>query len=121
MSATDLGHFFSYCLASYFRRWRIRRGYRNDKVTNLVQTLSHFPYFKLTMIGIIFIISCYFLRIPFQYSCAPDWKALDSFGRFYNWYLMTCGFFVPTTIVLVSNVLIMNASRKVKSIDKMKK
>ena len=45
MSATDLGHFFSYCLASYFRRWRIRRGYRNDKVTNLVQTLSHFPYF----------------------------------------------------------------------------
>ena len=48
-----------------------------------------------------------------QISCAPDWKAVDTFGRFYNWYLMTCGFFVPTTIVLLSNLMIMNASRQV--------
>ena len=54
-----------------------------------------------------------FLIFKYLYSCAPDWKAVDTFGRFYNWYLLTCGFFVPTTIVLVANVIIMNVSRRV--------
>ena len=46
-------------------------------------------------------------------SCAPNWSSIDKFSLFYNWYLMTLGFFVPTTILIVSNVLVFHKSRKV--------
>ena len=46
-------------------------------------------------------------------SCAPNWSSIDKFSLFYNWYLMTLGFFIPTTTVIVSNILVFNKSRKV--------
>ena len=49
----------------------------------------------------------------FNISCAPDWSAVDGLGLFYNWYLMILGFFVPTTIVLISNVAVLCISKKV--------
>ena len=53
-------------------------------------------------------------KLCFQFpSCAPNWSSMDKFSLFYNWYLMTFGFFVPTSVVIVSNILVFNKSRKV--------
>ena len=48
-----------------------------------------------------------------SYSCAPDWSAIDTFGLFYNWYLMALGFFLPTVVVVTSNICVFYVSRKV--------
>ena len=38
-----------------------------------------------------------------MYSCAPEWSAMHGFSIFYNWYVMTLGFFITTVIVVGSN------------------
>jgi len=45
-------------------------------------------------------------------SCGPNWPSVDIFSLFYNWYLIILGFFIPTSIVIASNVLVFNVSRK---------
>ena len=53
-----------------------------------------------------------FINIIF--SCAPDWSTSDGLGRFYNLVLMIVGFFIPTMLVLISNISVLRASRKVR-------
>ena len=38
---------------------------------------------------------------------------MDTFGLFYNWYLMALGFFLPTVVVVTSNICVFYVSQKV--------
>ena len=47
------------------------------------------------------------------FSCAPKWSATEGYAVFYNWYLMSLGFFIPTIIVVASNGTVFYISGKV--------
>ena len=46
-------------------------------------------------------------------SCGPDWSAIDAADSFYNWYIMTMGFAIPTLIVGFCNMSVVYVSHKV--------
>ena len=39
-------------------------------------------------------------------SCAPHWSITTPAGITYNWFLMILGFFVPTAIIVITNVVL---------------
>ena len=46
-------------------------------------------------------------------SCGPDWSSIDAAHSFYNWYIMTIGFAIPTSILGFCNVSVVYVSHKV--------
>ena len=46
-------------------------------------------------------------------SCGPDWSSIDAAHSFYNWYIMTIGFAIPTSILGFCNVSVVYVLHKV--------
>ena len=117
MRVSDLGIIIGYCPSSSDRNRRICRWHRNDKVIRL--------WIKIDVRNIYY----YGCKIEWDHSnnsinhdrydfcnigsCGPNWSSIDKVSLFYNWYLMILGFFIPTSIVIASNVSVFNVSRKV--------
>ena len=49
----------------------------------------------------------------YTYSCGPNWDTSNIFDIFYNWYLMICGLFIPTVILVICNIVVVSTSNKV--------
>ena len=100
------------CRTTCHRVRDICRRYWNDKVSLLqvlsIYTVTYKPIITNTRACI------QHTSLQISYSCAPDWLAIDGFGLVYNWYLMAFGFFVPTVIVISSNIGVYYVTRKVR-------
>ena len=53
-----------------------------------------------------------------SFSCTPHWSASTVPGMCYNWLLIAKGFFVPTLVIIFSNVLVTKKLRVVRNAKK---
>ena len=51
--------------------------------------------------------------MSFCYSCGPQWSTDTPLGVLYNWFLISLGFFLPTLVIVASNVFVLTKLRKV--------